>query len=126
MSEHVNLGGLEIYRLAITISNRAWTNYEKFDWQIKKIIGDQFITAIDSIGANIAEGYGRFHFLDRIKFYYNSRGSLIEAKHWTFLLKTRNVIDAKEAEKLLADLENLHKILNIYIKSCYETKNNSR
>jgi four helix bundle protein len=42
------------------------------------IIGSQFITAINSIGANIAEGYGRFHYLDKNKFMYNARGSLME------------------------------------------------
>jgi len=42
-------------------------------------MGDQFIRSIDSITANIAEGFGRFHFLDRRKFYYNARGSLLEA-----------------------------------------------
>ncbi|HRZ29314.1 MAG TPA: four helix bundle protein [Candidatus Paceibacterota bacterium] len=43
------------------------------------IIGTQFITAIDSIGANIAEGCGRFHYLDKNKFMYNARGSLMES-----------------------------------------------
>ena len=53
-------------------------------------MGDQFIEAVDSVGANIAEGYGRFHYLDRIKFYYNSRASLIECnEHWIELLKER-------------------------------------
>ncbi len=31
-------------------------------------MGDQFIKSIDSVGANIADGYGRFHYLDRINF----------------------------------------------------------
>ena len=39
------------------------------------------MTSIGSIGSNLAEGYGRFHYLDRNKFNYNARGSLIEALH---------------------------------------------
>jgi len=31
-------------------------------------MGNQFLTAADSVGANIDEGYGRFHHLDRVKF----------------------------------------------------------
>ncbi|GIV44793.1 MAG: hypothetical protein KatS3mg035_1916 [Bacteroidia bacterium] len=31
-------------------------------------MGDQFVRATDSIGANIAEGYGRFHYLEKLKF----------------------------------------------------------
>jgi len=68
---HIELKNLKIYQKALIISSKSWELYQKFSWQIKKVIGDQFITAIDSIGANIAEGYGRFHYLDRIKFYYN-------------------------------------------------------
>jgi len=67
------LGDLDIYKLSIELSDLAWEIYKEMDWQTKKIIDDQFITAIELIGANIAEGYGRFHYKDRIKFYYNSR-----------------------------------------------------
>jgi four helix bundle protein len=33
-----------------------------------------------SVPANIAEGFGRFHFMDKAKFYLNARGSLYELK----------------------------------------------
>jgi len=111
------------YQTALKLSNDCWKIYERFDWQIKKVIGDQFIRAVDSVGANIAEGYGRFHYLDRIKFYYNSRGSLLEAKHWALLLKERQIITSEEYENLISLLNNLHKELNMYIKACYSSKN---
>jgi len=41
-------------------------------------LGDQFLRAARSITANIAEGYGRFHFLDSAKFLSNARGSTWE------------------------------------------------
>lgn len=65
---YLTLDNLEVYKLARQLSKEAWKIYKKLDWQIRKIIGDQFIRATDSIGANIAEGYGRYHFLDKIKF----------------------------------------------------------
>lgn len=118
MSDYIKLGDLEIYRLAVELSDLAWDIYLTMDWQIKKIIGDQFVRAIDSIGANIAEGYGRFHYKDKIKFYYNSRGSLLESKHWTLLLSKRKLISRDEYDNLIIKLNNLHKKLNKYIGSC--------
>ena len=41
-------------------------------------LGDQLIRAARSTTANIAEGYGRFHYLDNAKFGCNSRGSAYE------------------------------------------------
>jgi len=88
--KYILLNDLEVYKLARELSKIGWEIYQNLNWQTKKIMGDQFIEAVDSVGANIAEGYGRFHYLDKIKFYYNSRSSLIECnEHWIELLKER-------------------------------------
>lgn len=122
MENYIPLGKLEVYQTAIKISKNSWTIYERIDWKLKKIIGDQFIRAIDSMGANIAEGYGRFHYLDRTKFYYIARGSLFESKHWLFLLKERKKITEKEFNNLLEDLEIFNRQLNKFIKLTYSKK----
>jgi|SRR5215471_717894 len=41
-------------------------------------LGDQLLRAARATTANIAEGYGRFHFLDNAKFCSNARGSCWE------------------------------------------------
>lgn len=41
-------------------------------------LGDQILRAARSTTANIAEGYGRFHYLDNAKFCSNARGSCWE------------------------------------------------
>ena len=53
---YITLNNLQVYQLSRQLSSQAWIIYKKMDWQIKKMIGNQFIRAIDSIGANIAEG----------------------------------------------------------------------
>ena len=56
-------------------------------------MGNQFLTADDSVGANIDEGYGRFHYPDSVKFLYNDRASMLEAfEHWLHLLHEREFI----------------------------------
>ena len=116
--DYVKLGDLEIYKLCVQLSREAWQIYHKLNWQDKKIMGDQFIESIDSVGANFAEGYGRYHYKDRIKFYYNSRGSLLEAKHWTLLFYERQKINKEKFYLLLNLSADIHRQLNTYISAC--------
>ena len=124
--EYLGLDQLETYQLARQLSRVAWQVYLKLDWQQKKIIGDQYITATDSCGANIAEGYGRFHFLDKVKFYYNARASLVESMHWMKLLSERDIIQ----EKILVDeyakvYPQLSMKLNAFIRAALRQKESS-
>ncbi|MEJ5995551.1 four helix bundle protein [Pedobacter sp. Du54] len=45
-----------------------------WDFCAKDTIGKQICRAADSISANIAEGYGRFHYKENKNFCYYSRG----------------------------------------------------
>ncbi|MFA5317972.1 MAG: four helix bundle protein [Patescibacteria group bacterium] len=121
MNDYVKLGDLDLYKEAVELSRKAWKIFENFNWQDRKIIGDQFIRSSDSIGANIAEGYGRFHYKDRVRFYYNSRGSLLETKHWILLLYERKKMNKEEFNNFLNLLTSIHKQLNSYISSCLKS-----
>ncbi len=115
---------LEVYKLARELSKIAWEIYQEMNWQNKKVIGDQFITAIDSIGANITEGYGRFHYLDKVKFFYNARASLYESIfYWLELLKERNLISEKKYKEVQNISKNLMIKLNNLIKTTRKSKN---
>lgn len=81
------------------------------------------ISAIDSVGANIAEGYARFHFLDRIKFYYISRASLSEGvEHWIDLGLERKLVEKSEFDDIYSVSKNLQIKLNKQINTTYEAK----
>jgi len=96
-SNYIELKNLEVYQLARQLSATAWKIYSRMAFEDKKLMGDQFLRAVDSIGANIAEGYGRFHYLDKVRFYYNSRASHFEAfDHWLELMSERERITKDE------------------------------
>src|SRR5438034_7853340 len=69
---------LEVYQIAREFRkrmygvNRRLPSFEKFE------LGSQIRRAAVSLTNNIAEGHGRFHFLDQIKFMLQARGSLQE------------------------------------------------
>jgi len=64
------------------------------------IIMDQINRVADSVSANIAEGYGRFCYKDKIRFCYKARGSLLEVCDWLAKTLDRGFVSAEEAEKL--------------------------
>ncbi len=121
--EYIKLEDLEVYQLSRGLSRISWEIYQNLNWQDKKIMGDQFVEAIDSIGANIAEGYGRFHYLDRIKFYYNGRASLSEScEYWLELLHERGKVDDREYKEMKLIAKELSIKLNNFINSTYSSK----
>ncbi|MFA5828292.1 MAG: four helix bundle protein [Candidatus Shapirobacteria bacterium] len=60
---------------------------DKFPRVEKYGVCDQLRRAASSISANIAEGFGRYHFNDKIKFYFQARGSLKEVQNFILLAK---------------------------------------
>ncbi|OGY43578.1 MAG: four helix bundle protein [Candidatus Buchananbacteria bacterium RIFCSPHIGHO2_02_FULL_40_13] len=116
-SQYLELKDLEVYVVSRKYSSFAWNIYSRLNWQQKKIIGDQFIRSTDSISANIAEGYGRFHYLDKNKFYYNARGSLLESRHWAGLMLERLIITKEEFSVVIRYFIDISKMLNKLIKS---------
>ena len=125
-SQFIDVKDLEVYQLALALSKLAWEVYQKLDRQQRRILGEQFIKAADSVGANIVEGYARYYYLDKIRFYYTSRASLYECcSHWLDLLKCRELIDQDNFEQL----KQIHKMLSIklnnFISATYRAKQQS-
>lgn len=118
--KYIVLKDLEVYHLARKLSKIGWGIYDSLIWQDKKIMGDQFIESTDSVGANIAEGYHRFHYLDKVKFYYYSRGSLAEcATHWLELLFERGKINQSVFDEFALEAKQLEIKLNNFISATY-------
>jgi four helix bundle protein len=56
----------------------AWEVLPKLPKEERYRLGDQILRAARSTTANIAEGYGRYHYLDNAKYCSNARGSCWE------------------------------------------------
>jgi len=88
----------------------------EWDYFAKDTVGKQIVKAADSISANIAEGYGRFHYKENKNFCYFSRGSIIETKGWLKKSKTRKLLSEEQFNLLFEKLQTIHLKLNAYIK----------
>ena len=98
------------------LSDLIWDVVSKWDWFAIQPLGTQLVRSIDSIAANIAEGFGRFHKKDKQKFYYNARGSVYESGHWINKAYKRNIITEDEFTKIIDELRKLPKEINFLIK----------
>jgi four helix bundle protein len=83
---------------------------------------DQLRRAASSSGANIAEGFGRYHFADKAKFYYQARGSLKEVQNFIFLAKDLDHLDGEKAEKICQEIKSCEMLINGLIRSVNKQK----
>ena len=77
-----------------------------------------------SVPANIAEGFGRYHYMDKAKFYLNARGSLYELK--SHLLITQDLGYLKQSQavsNVFTLIDNLSVKLNNLIAATRKLKN---
>lgn len=83
---------------------------------LPKFIGNQIIRSAESICANIAEGYGRFHFQENIQFCRQARGSLEETRdHLIFIRDARLIKKTSSIDYLINLCTQIRPKLNGYI-----------
>jgi four helix bundle protein len=71
----------------------------------------------DSIGANIAESFGRFNYGEKLQFLYYSRGSLFEAKYWLNRALARELMQRRRSQSYAARLSDVARQLNTFANS---------
>jgi four helix bundle protein len=113
---YLKITDIEAYNISFDFSNKVWNIVIEWSYLAQKTIGAQFIKAADSISANIAEGFGRYHKKDKIKFYHYSRGSVLESVDWLEKSINRKLLNDSQYDHLRGELEKLTKAINSLIK----------
>ena len=78
-------------------------------------LADQIRRSSKSAGANIAEGYGRFYYKDRVRFCYNARGSLTETENHLIDARHLEYIPSQIYQKGRDQAGEAQRLLNGYI-----------
>jgi len=112
----IKLNDLKVYKRAYLLSNYVWEIASHWDILAKKTIGEQFINSVDSISANLAEGFGRYNKKDKIKFYRYARASAYESLDWNQKAKDRKLLTNEQYNHILKELQDFPRDINTHIK----------
>jgi len=122
----MKLEELNVYKLSMEISEKVWDIVIKWDYFAKDTMGKQLIRAIDSVAANLSEGFGRYHYKEVKNFCYYSRGSLYESKTWLTKAFNRKLIQEEDFNYFNKEINKIGVKLNNYINSIGKKHNQIR
>jgi four helix bundle protein len=108
---------LEVYKLSESLADIVWEIVIEWENFTKITVGNQLVRACDSIGANIAEGFGRGSKIDNRRFVRIARGSLFETKHWLRRAVKRNLLTTQNINTIKKIIDELSPRLSAYINS---------
>jgi four helix bundle protein len=108
---------LRVLKSAEEIADSVWKIVVRWDEFAKDVVGKQISRSADSIGANIAESFGRFNFGEKLQFIYYSRGSIFETKFWLNRTRERGLIKPDEVQEYVNRLTDLARQLNAFAGS---------
>ena len=101
---------------ALTIDTIKFFSKNKLPYQ-QKFIVDQLLRSVSSIGANIAEGYGRHYTKSFRHFLSISRGSSFEVDYWLEIVLELNPRHKKIIDRFVGKNLELTKMLTVLMKS---------
>ncbi len=111
------IAGTRIYQLAEMLADEVWEEVIVWKPFARATVGRRLVAACDSIGANIAEGYGRFSYKDNRQFQFYARGSLEETTYWLRRAVRRRLISEDRFGAFMTRIGELIPQLNAYIRS---------
>ena len=118
-----NFENLRIYNLSEKLADGIWDIVNAWNEFARDTVGKQMVRSADSVGANIAEGVGRWGIQDQKRFIYIARGSVNETKHWLRRAYKRHLLSPDQIASIKPVLDELAPKLNAYARSLTRMKN---
>jgi len=105
---------LDVYRLSLFVAEIGWEDVVLLNKNdLTRDAADQIIRSLNSISANIAEGYSRSTGKDRARYFEYALGEAREARDRYF--KTRRVLKQEVVLHRIKILTQIVKILNTFV-----------
>src|SRR5213083_1642284 len=113
---------LEVYQVAREFRKAMYRVAKQLPQEEKFGLTSQIRRAAVSVTNNIAEGHGRFHYLEQIKFCLNARGSLEELLDDLNICEDESYLPTAEIGQLKEQGWRVHRVLNGYMRWLRERK----
>lgn len=111
---------LEVWQKANEFLMNVYEACDSFPKEERYLLKPQLIDSASSIGSNIAEGFGRYHYQENVQFLRIARGSAAESKNHLIVAKKRGYISSETSGSLIEDTRILRLMLNKLIKRTQE------
>ena len=119
-----NFENLEVWQIGRDLVTKVYTLTASLPQSEAFGLAAQIKRAALSVPANIAEGFGRYHYMDKARFYLNARGSLYELKsHLLIARDLRYLKRSQPVSDVLTLVDNLSVKLNNLITATRRLKN---
>lgn len=117
-----NFWDLETWKRAHQLALAIYHITDTFPKHEQFGIISQMRRAASSVTANIAEGFERYHYNDKIRFYHQSRGSAAEVQNFLFLSIDLGYINKESSRNIWQEATEVRKMINGMIRSIEKQK----
>lgn len=107
-----NFYDLKVWQDAHKLALRVYLETKPYPKDEQFGLVSQMRRAASSVTANIAEGFGRFHYKEKVNFYQLARGSAVELQSHIFLSQDLGYLPKEIARTLFLEINVVLKELN--------------
>jgi four helix bundle protein len=113
--EYTSFEEMPLWQQAHAVALKVHELSASFPRQEDYGLTSQLRRAAVSIPANVAEAFGRYHYRDKLNFYYHSRGSACEVKSHLIYARDVGYLSGDGFNQLVQDLDAIVQQLNAVI-----------
>ena len=122
MNEIKHFTDLEAWQVNHQVVIDIYKITKEFPKEERYGITDQLRRACVSITSNIAEGWGYYHFSNKVRYYYQSKGSSCEVQNLIIVSHDLKLLNDEDYEKLKMKVFRGYKLINGLIRSVEKNK----
>lgn len=108
---------LDVWKVGRDLRKNLYLVADRLPEKERYNLAAQIRSAAVSLTANVAEGFGRFHFKENVRFCRMARGSAYELLDHLIACKDQGYLNESDFQELRSKLSRFSQLLNGYIRS---------